>query len=48
MGDGGMGAFFTAEDASMESQVLIKVLPDVFANDPEILTMDAADERKEK
>jgi eukaryotic-like serine/threonine-protein kinase len=37
LGAGGMGEVYCAEDANLDRQVAIKVLPDVFSGDPERL-----------
>ena len=37
LGQGGMGEVYRAEDTHLSRQVAIKVLPDVFAADPERL-----------
>ncbi len=37
LGQGGMGEVYRAEDMVLSRQVAIKVLPDIFAGDPERL-----------
>jgi len=37
LGQGGMGEVYRAEDTNLNRQVAIKVLPDIFAGDPERL-----------
>ena len=37
IGQGGMGEVFLAEDTNLNRRVAIKVLPDIFAGDPERL-----------
>ena len=37
LGQGGMGEVYRAEDTNLSRQVAIKVLPDIFAGDPERL-----------
>lgn len=37
LGQGGMGEVYRAEDTNLSWQVAIKVLPDIFAGDPERL-----------
>ena len=37
IGEGGMGRVYRARDTKLDSDVAIKILPDLFANDPEWL-----------